>query len=27
LRDEHMREQGWLGFRGTQGIKVEASRS
>jgi CBS domain-containing protein len=27
LRDEHMREQGWLGFRGNQGIKVEASRS
>ncbi|HKU27852.1 MAG TPA: chloride channel protein [Candidatus Sulfotelmatobacter sp.] len=27
LRDEHMREQGWLGFRGHQGIKVEASRS
>ncbi len=27
LRDEHMREQGWLGFRGTQGMKVEASRS
>jgi chloride channel protein, CIC family len=27
LRDEHMREQGWLGFRGAQGIKVEASRS
>ena len=27
LRDEHMREQGWLGFRGTQGVKVEASRS
>ena len=27
LRDEHMREQGWLGFRGTHGIKVEASRS
>ena len=27
LRDEHMREQGWLGFLGTQGIKVEASRS
>lgn len=27
LRDEHMREQGWLGFRGHQSIKVEASRS
>lgn len=27
LRDEHMREQGWLGFRSHQGIKVEASRS
>jgi H+/Cl- antiporter ClcA len=27
LRDEHLREQGWLGFRGQQGIKVEASRS
>ncbi len=27
LRDEHMRDQGWLGFRGNQSIKVEASRS
>jgi CBS domain-containing protein len=27
LRDEHMRDQGWLGLRGHQGIKVEASRS
>jgi chloride channel protein, CIC family len=27
LRDEHMLEQGWLMFRGPQGIKVEASRS
>ncbi len=27
LRDEHMREQGWLAFRGDRGIKVEASRS
>jgi CBS domain-containing protein len=28
LRDEHMREQGWLGFRGQQQtIKVEASGS
>lgn len=27
LRDEHMREQGWLGFRSHQGAKVEASRS
>lgn len=27
LRDEHLRDQGWLGFRGNQSIKVEASRS
>ena len=27
MRDEHMRDQGWLGFRGNQSIKVEASRS
>jgi CBS domain-containing protein len=27
LRDEHMREQGWLGFRGHQDIKVETSGS
>jgi CBS domain-containing protein len=27
LRDEHMRDRGWLGFRGNQSIKVEASRS
>lgn len=27
MRDEHMRDQGWLGFRGHQSIKVEASRS
>jgi CBS domain-containing protein len=27
LRDEHMRDQGWLGFRGNQSIKVETSRS
>lgn len=27
LRDEHMREQGWLAFRSHQGIKVEATRS
>jgi chloride channel protein, CIC family len=27
LRDEHMRDQGWLGFRSNQSIKVEASRS
>jgi chloride channel protein, CIC family len=27
LRDEHLREQGWLGFRSHQGAKVEASRS
>jgi CIC family chloride channel protein len=27
LRDEHMRDQGWLGFRGNQSIKIETSRS
>jgi chloride channel protein, CIC family len=27
MQDEHMRDQGWLAFRGNQGIKVEASRS
>jgi hypothetical protein len=27
LQDEHMRDEGWLWFRGNQSIKVEASRS